>query len=96
MSPERGTTNPFETALPRIPANYTPLTPLTFIERAAAVWPDHPSVIDGQRRFTWAGTYARCRRLASALAKRGIGAGDCVATPRAIGERGGAGLNRDG
>ena len=79
MSTERGTTNPFETALDRTPANYAPLTPLTFIERAASVWPDHLSVIDGERRFTWAGTYARCRRLASALAQRGIGAGDCVA-----------------
>ena len=78
MNAERGA-SPFETALDRTPANYTPLTPLTFIERAAAVWPDHPSVVDGARRFTWAGTYARCRRLASALAQRGIGAGDCVA-----------------
>ena len=72
-------TNPFETDLDRTPANYTPLTPLTFIERAAAVYPDHPSVIDGGRRFTWSETYARCRRLASALAGRGLGAGDCVA-----------------
>ena len=79
MSTERGTTNPFETALDRTPANYTPLTPLTFIERAAAVWPDHPSVIHGGRRFIWTETYTRCRRLASALAKRGIGVGDCVA-----------------
>ena len=78
MNPERGV-NPFETALHRTPANYTPLTPLTFIERAAAVWPDHPSVIDGERRFTWVETYARCRCLASALARRGIGVGDCVA-----------------
>ena len=78
MNLERGV-NPFETALHRTPANYTPLTPLTFIERAATVWPDHPSVIDGERRFTWVETYARCRRLASALARRGIGVGDCVA-----------------
>ncbi len=78
MNAERDT-NPFETGLDRTPANYTPLTPLTFIERAAAVYPDHPSVIDGGRRFTWSETYARCRRLASALAGRGIGAGDCVA-----------------
>ena len=78
MSAERGT-NPFETALGRTPANYTPLTPLTFIERAADVYPDHPSVIDGGRRFTWAETRARCRRLASALAGRGVGLGDCVA-----------------
>ena len=72
-------TNPFESGLDRTPANFLPLTPLTFIERAATVWPDHASVIDGDRRFTWAETYARCRRLASALAGRGIGPGDCVA-----------------
>ena len=78
MNAERDT-NPFETALERTAANYTPLTPLTFIERAAAVYPDHPSVIEDRRCFTWSETYARCRRLASALARRGIGAGDCVA-----------------
>ncbi len=72
-------THPFETDLDRTAANFTPLTPLTFLERAAAVHPDHPSVIDGERRFTWAETYARCRRLASALAGRGVGLGDCVA-----------------
>ena len=72
-------THPFETDLDRTAANFTPLTPLTFLERAAAVHPDHPSVIDGERRFTWAETYARCRRLASALAGRGVGPGDCVA-----------------
>ena len=78
MSEERGT-NPFETDLDRTPANFTPLTPLTFIERAAAVYPGHPSVIDGERHFTWAETYARCRRLASALDRRSVGLGDCVA-----------------
>ena len=78
MSIERGT-NPFETDLDRTPANFTPLTPLTFIERAATVYPDHPAVIDGEQRFTWSETCARCRRLASALARRGIGPGDCVA-----------------
>ena len=72
-------TNPFETDLDRTPANFTPLTPLTFIERAAAVYPDHPSIVDGDRRFNWSQTYARCRRLASALARRGVGLGDCVA-----------------
>jgi fatty-acyl-CoA synthase len=60
-------------------ANYTPLTPLTFIERAAYVHPDHLSVIHGEQRFTWRETYARCRRLASALARRGIGKNDTVA-----------------
>ena len=65
--------------LDRNQANYTPLTPLTFIERAAYVHPDHPSVVHGEQRFTWRETYARCRRLASALARRGIGKNDTVA-----------------
>ncbi len=60
-------------------ANYVPLTPLGFIARAAQVFPDHPAVVHGNHRQTWAETYARCRRLASALTARGIGAGDTVA-----------------
>jgi len=60
-------------------ANYTPLTPLTYMERAAYVYPDLPSVVHGKLRYTWKETYARCRRLASALARRGIGKNDTVA-----------------
>ncbi len=60
-------------------ANHAALTPLTFIERAAYVYPDKPSVIHGDQRFTWSQTYARCRRLASALTRRGIGKNDTVA-----------------
>jgi fatty-acyl-CoA synthase len=60
-------------------ANHAPLTPLTFIERAAYVYPDRLSVVHGQERYTWKQTYARCRRLASALARRGIGKNDTVA-----------------
>jgi fatty-acyl-CoA synthase len=60
-------------------ANYVPLTPLTFLERAAAVYPDRPAIVHGERRQTWRETDARCRRLASALGKRGIGRGDTVA-----------------
>jgi fatty-acyl-CoA synthase len=71
--------NPFETDLDKNPANYAPLTPLGFIERAAYVYPGRAAVVHGRRRFTWAETYARCRRLASALARRGIGVGDTVA-----------------
>src|SRR5579863_3421056 len=67
------------TGLDRNQANYTPLTPLTFVERAAYVYPDHLSVVYGTQRFTWRETYARCRRLASALARRGIGKNDTVA-----------------
>src|SRR5687767_3582896 len=65
--------------LDKNPANYAPLTPLSFLERTASVYPDLPSVIHGRQRYTWRETYARCRRLASALAKRGIGVGDTVA-----------------
>jgi fatty-acyl-CoA synthase len=65
--------------LPKTAANYAPLTPLSFLARAAAVHPDHPSVVHGATRFTWARTAERCRRLASALAARGIGFGDTVA-----------------
>ncbi len=60
-------------------ANYAPLSPLTFIERAAYVFPDRLAVVHGEHRKTWAETYARCRRLASALARRGIGKNDTVA-----------------
>ena len=71
--------NPFETDLDKNAANHAPLTPLGFIERTAAVYPQRVAVIHGARRYTWQETYARCRRLASALAKRGIGTGDTVA-----------------
>src|SRR5690349_24537278 len=67
------------TGLDKNEANYTPLTPITFLERAAYVHPDHVSIVHGKQRFTWRETYARCRRLASALAKRGIGKNDTVA-----------------
>ena len=65
--------------LDRNQANYAALTPLTFLERAAYVYPDKPSVVHGDERYTWGETYARCRRLASALARRGIGKNDTVA-----------------
>ena len=71
--------SPYEVDLERNPANHAPLTPLTFIEWSASVYPDRAAVIHGARRYTWKETYARCVRLASALAKRGIGAGDTVA-----------------
>jgi fatty-acyl-CoA synthase len=71
--------NPYEQDLDRNQANHAPLTPLSFIERAAYVYPERLSVIHGARRFTWKETYARCRRLGAALAQRGIGAGDTVA-----------------
>ena len=70
--------NPFELGLDRGPANYTALTPLSFLARSAAVYPEKTAVIYGDRIFTYAEFYARCRRLASALARRGIGVGDTV------------------
>jgi len=69
----------FDHNLEKNPANYAPLTPLSFLERAAYVYPDRVSVVHGEQRTTWGETYARCRRLASALAKRGIGVGQTVA-----------------
>ena len=71
-------TSPYD-ELPKNQANYAPLTPLTFIERAAYVYPDRLSVVYGAQRWTWKQTYARCRRLASALSRRGIGKNDTVA-----------------
>ncbi len=71
--------NPYEIDLDSNPANHAPLTPLGFLARSAAVHPGHPSIVHGQRRYTWSETYARCRRLASALAARGVGRGDTVA-----------------
>src|SRR5262245_21072949 len=70
---------PYDTDLDRNPANFQPLTPLTFLERAAAVYPDHVAVIHGRLKRSYAEFYARTRRLASALARRGIGHGDTVA-----------------
>jgi len=68
----------YDTDLDKNPANYAQLTPLGFIERSAAVYPGHVALIHGGRRYAWRETYERCRRLASALAKRGIGKGDTV------------------
>ena len=71
--------NPYTIGLDKNPANFAPLSPLSFIERTATVYPRRTSAIHGARRFTWGETYARCRRLASALAARGIGRNDTVA-----------------
>lgn len=64
--------------LPKNPANYTALTPLWFLERAATVHPNRPSVIHGRLRYTWRDTYRRCRQFASALSRRSICAGSTV------------------
>jgi fatty-acyl-CoA synthase len=72
-------TSAYNDNLGRNDANFAPLTPLSLIRRAASVYPGRTAVIHGTRRFTWAETYARCRRLASALSRHGIGKDDTVA-----------------
>src|SRR5437764_13185035 len=69
----------YSIGLDKTPANYVPLTPLSFLARSAAVYPDAVSTVYEDRVFTWSQTYARCRRFASWLAGRGIGHGDTVA-----------------
>ena len=69
----------YEQGLDKNPANYVPLSPLSFIERTAMVYPTRTSVVHGTHSYTWSETYARCRRLASALVAHGIGKGDTVA-----------------
>ena len=69
----------YDINLDRNPANYQPLTPLSLLERAAAVFPDRPAIIHGPLRRNYRDFHARCRRLASALDARGISRGDTVA-----------------
>lgn len=71
--------NPYTLGLERDPANFIALSPLTFLERAASIWPERTAVIHGTIRRDWAETYRRCRLLAGALLGRGIGKGDTVA-----------------
>jgi len=74
----QSSSNPYEQYLDQNPANYEPLSPLTFLERAAFVYPHKIAVVHGDVRRNWAETYKRCKQLASALQKRGLGAGDTV------------------
>src|ERR1700688_337705 len=71
--------NQYEVGLDKTPANFVALTPLSFLARTAAIYPDHASAVYEGRVFTWSQTYARCRRFASYLAGRNIGHGDTVA-----------------
>jgi fatty-acyl-CoA synthase len=73
------TPNPYQQHLDKTAANYQPLTPLSFLERAARVYPARTAVVHGTRRTSYADLYARCRRFASALAQSYIGPGDTVA-----------------
>lgn len=70
--------NPFEQDLDKNPANYQPLTPLSFLARSALASPDHTAIIHGNATTTYAQFYARCRRLASALSNLKISVGDTV------------------
>ena len=69
----------YEQGLAKNPVNHVALSPLSFIERTAAIYPDYPAVVHGAIRRNWGQTYTRCRKLASALANRGIGKDDTVA-----------------
>lgn len=69
----------YDTNLDKNNANFTPLSPLSFLIRAAEVYPNRTSIIHGKKQFTWSETYKRSKQLASALSKRGIGKGDTVA-----------------
>ena len=72
------TSTVYDTNLDKNPANYQPLSPLPFLERAASVHPEHTAIIHGSLRRSYRDFYARTRRLASALTRRGIGRGDTV------------------
>lgn len=71
--------NPYDQGLPKNPANFATLTPLSFLPKVAAIYPNRRAVIHGSRRLTWSEVYARARRLASALQKLGVGKGTTVA-----------------
>ena len=70
--------NPYSTGLDRNPANFQPLTPLTFLERAASVYPNHTAIIHGNLKRNYSAFYSRSRQLAAALSNQGITRGDTV------------------
>ena len=72
-------TSIYDQDLPQTPANFAPMSPLSFIERTAEVYPRRLAVVHGSLRQDWATTYRRCRQLASALSQAGIGKNDTVA-----------------
>ena len=78
MSENHDTGNPYDVHLDKCTANYTPLSPLSFLRRTARVEPERVALVYGDLRRTWGETYRRCRRFAAALAQRGIGRGDTV------------------
>jgi fatty-acyl-CoA synthase len=76
---ENRMTSIYDQDLPQTPANFAPMSPLSFIERTAEVYPTRLAVVHGDLRQDWATTYRRCRQLASALSQAGIGKNDTVA-----------------
>jgi fatty-acyl-CoA synthase len=74
-----GKQSQYSIGLDKTPANFVPLTPLSFLARTAAIYPGHLSAVHEGRAFTWSQTYSRCRRFASFLAGRNIADGDTVA-----------------
>src|SRR6202451_2610295 len=78
-SPVSDMNTPYDTDLERNAANFQPLTPLSFLARAAEIYPDQTAIVHGARSWTYREFYARARQFASALAKRGIKRGDTVA-----------------
>jgi fatty-acyl-CoA synthase len=74
-----GNQNQYSVGLDKTSANFVALTPLSFLARTAAIYPNHVSTVYEDRVFTWSQTYQRCRRFASYLASRNIGRGDTVA-----------------
>jgi fatty-acyl-CoA synthase len=71
--------NPYQQGLDKNAANFVALSPISFIQRTARVYPERTAIIYGDARQTWSQTYDRCKRLASALVQRGVVAGDTVA-----------------
>ena len=69
----------FEAGLPKVDANFEPLSPVSFLRRAAQIAPNHTAIIHGTRRYSYAQFLERSCQLAHALASRGVGVGDCVA-----------------
>ena len=70
--------NNYEQNLDKNDANFVPLTPLTFLERAKDIYPNYEALVYENRSYTWSDVYRRCTKFASALEKIGIGLGDTV------------------
>ena len=72
-------TDMYNTNLDKNHANFTPLSPLSFLQRSAEVYPNRLSIVHGHKKYTWSDTFKRSKQLASALTKKGVGKGDTVA-----------------